>query len=228
MGGPGLAPPHPPPPLPAAPGRLQALERDLFLLLLLGAFFGAFFLRWRVGSTLGLSAFGQWPGGGGGLVWRREMEVLGAAQTLGAGDSSAAWQAQAAPGDAASIDEQYLCPTEEQPRAAGPHPLAELTVEESLASTKPRLPSDITIVTQLTFDRLPMLEGQCAQWRSVLSAAVYVPLLRCQAIMVSLNVSEEPQYIPLQAAKQQLRDFHRKIEAEGAPAPITCFEGWGG
>ena len=207
---PAPGPPPPPPPPPAVPAHLQALGHGLFLLIV-----GAFFVWRNVGSTLGLSVPGQWPGSGPS---RRE-----AARTLGEGGSSAALQAQAAPSDGASIDEQYLCPPEEQPRASGPRPLAELTAEVSLSSAKPRLPNDITIITQLTFDRLPMLEGQCAQWHSVLSAAVYVPLLRGQAVMVSLNVSEEPQSIPLQAAKQQLRDFHRKSEAEGALAPIV----WG-
>jgi glycosyltransferase-like protein LARGE len=41
-------------------------------------------------------------------------------------------------------------------------------------SAKPRAPTDITLVTQLSVDRLPMLRRQCESWGSVIAAAAHV------------------------------------------------------
>lgn len=82
-------------------------------------------------------------------------------------------------------------------------------------SPRPRAQSDITIVSQLSLDRLEVLGHQCTAWGGVTSAAVYLPLL--------VEHTPQQQAASLAAARATLTDFHAATEAAGAsPTPSCC------
>lgn len=78
-------------------------------------------------------------------------------------------------------------------------------------SPRGRSASDITIVSQLSMDRLEVLGQQCGAWGGVTSAAVYLPLLVEQSpLQHAASVAE---------ARAALSAFHAATEAAGAPPP---------
>ncbi|KAK9796664.1 hypothetical protein WJX73_002272 [Symbiochloris irregularis] len=83
--------------------------------------------------------------------------------------------------------------------------LPSLKVEATFQSQRPRSPSDITIVTQCSVDRLPMLREQCKSWLGITSVAVYWPLMFFQA-----NNTDS-----IKAAVDTVQQFHTALEAEG-------------
>ena len=58
------------------------------------------------------------------------------------------------------------------PSLSRPWPVPDLLEEFSLVSRKPRSDASITLVTQLSPDRLPYLEAQCRSWGGVVR---YIP-----------------------------------------------------
>ncbi|KAG7673702.1 hypothetical protein KSW81_006894 [Nannochloris sp. 'desiccata'] len=116
------------------------------------------------------------------------------AARLGAFDG--ATQTQQQPGGQVTTDDAYLCREKQQ----DPQILAELpqlNIEQILDTSKARTQSDVTLVTQLSFERLYMLEGQCDVWNGVISAAVYIALVNGQAVTVELNSNQDPQLTPM-------------------------------
>ena len=129
------------------------------------------------------------------------------------GTTAAATDASGQHGGSATIDDEFGCP--DGPEAApGGRPLPRLRIEHVLQSSKPRLPSDVTLVTQLSFERLYMLEGQCDVWNGVVAAAVYIALVGDEAVTVELNSNQDPQLTELSLVKQKLADFHNLTEAK--------------
>ena len=113
---------------------------------------------------------------------------------------------------ASDIEQRFGCAGRDLTVAA----LPQLTAQAALASAKNRTPTNITIVTHLTLDRLAMVEGQCAEWPGVISVAVYVPLLGGKAITVWVQgTSEEQHLIELDQAKERLCKLHRWAETRG-------------
>jgi hypothetical protein len=79
-------------------------------------------------------------------------------------------------------------------------------------SGKHRPPTAVTVVTQLSIDRLAALELQCSVWGSSIAAAVHVPLLEG---LVSSSLEE----IDGQGAAAPLgllQAFHDRMESEGS------------
>mmetsp|Transcript_16225 Transcript_16225/g.48603 ORF Transcript_16225/g.48603 Transcript_16225/m.48603 type:complete len:489 (+) Transcript_16225:2030-3496(+) len=85
--------------------------------------------------------------------------------------------------------------------------LPDLHIEFEIRSPRPRAQSDITIVSQLSLDRLEVLGHQCTAWGGVTSAAVYLPLL--------VEHTPQQQAASLAAARATLTDFHAATEAAG-------------
>jgi hypothetical protein len=92
--------------------------------------------------------------------------------------------------------------------------LPQLKIEHILDSKKPRAATDVTLVTQLSFERLYMLEGQCDVWNGVISAAVYIALVDGQAVTVELDSEEDPRLTPIAIVRKQFEEFHRMAEAK--------------
>lgn len=82
--------------------------------------------------------------------------------------------------------------------------LPNLKVEATYRSQRPRAPTDITLVTQCSVDRLPMLREQCRTWMGITSVAIYWPLMYFQQ-----NNTES-----LQDAINTVQSFHESMEAE--------------
>ena len=61
-----------------------------------------------------------------------------------------------------------------------------------------------------------MLEGQCDVWSGVISAAVYIALVRGRAVIVELNSNQDPMLAPLDLVEQRFREFHDMAEGKGA------------
>ncbi|GAB4821433.1 hypothetical protein N2152v2_008479 [Parachlorella kessleri] len=74
-------------------------------------------------------------------------------------------------------------------------------------------PQHVTLVTQLSLERLNMLENQCEVWPHALAAAVYVPLLK--ELVVSLD-SPALNGIRLAQALEMVGNFHARLQSEGA------------
>ena len=100
--------------------------------------------------------------------------------------------------------------------------LPALRVEALLRSRRPRRPTDVTILTQLSAERLPMLRRLCGAWISTVSAAVYLPLLEGYVVLVDPGLSGEMRLVPAKAMKARLQDFHKSMEQEGG------LWGWAG
>ncbi|PSC71803.1 Glycosyltransferase LARGE2 [Micractinium conductrix] len=95
--------------------------------------------------------------------------------------------------------------------AAPAAPLPHLRSAAVLFSRKRRPPAGVTVVTQLSLERLAMLERQCRSWSHPLAAAVYVPLLHgrvASADSAALDGSS------LDAALLPLLRLHAQMEAD--------------
>lgn len=90
--------------------------------------------------------------------------------------------------------------------------LPQLKIEQTVDSAKPRMPSDVTLVTQLSFERLYMLEGQCNVWSGVISAAVYIALVDGKAVTVELNSNQDPQLTSMDVIRRKFEEFHKLAE----------------
>lgn len=112
-----------------------------------------------------------------------------------------------------TTDDLYLC-REKQEDAQILAELPQLKIEQILDTSKPRSPSDVTLVTQLSFERLYMLEGQCDVWNGVVSAAVYIALVNGQAVTVELNSNQDPQLTPMDTILEKFKEFHRLAESK--------------
>ena len=130
-----------------------------------------------------------------------------------------------------SVDEQFACQIvgNSGDGAAVPPPLPALRVAGVLATSKARRPTDITIVTQLSMDRLPMLQALCGTWASRVSAAIYLPLLAGGHVLcMEPDQPEEPRLVPLEATQRMLSSFHKTAEAKGACMFCGRWVGKGG
>ncbi|PSC70030.1 Glycosyltransferase LARGE2 [Micractinium conductrix] len=87
----------------------------------------------------------------------------------------------------------------------------ELTVRRIWLSTKPRNATDVSLVTQLSVDRLRMLEGQCSNWGSVISAAVHIPLMKGRVVSEVDDLYGQDVEKPL----EMISEFHDRMEREG-------------
>jgi len=113
-----------------------------------------------------------------------------------------------------TIDSMYLCPDKLQDPAVV-EALPQLKVEASLSSNKPREPTDVTLITQLSFERLYMLQGQCDVWHGVISAAVHIALVNGKAVTVELNSNQDPQLTDMSEILQRFKEFHTFAENRG-------------
>ncbi|GAB4818755.1 hypothetical protein N2152v2_005801 [Parachlorella kessleri] len=109
-----------------------------------------------------------------------------------------------------ALDAPYGCPG--KPNTAD---LPALKIEQVLKTKKPRQPTDVTLVTQLSFERLYMLEGQCDVWSGVISAAVYIALVKGRAVVVELNSNQDPMLVSMELVEQRFKEFHGMAESKG-------------
>lgn len=93
--------------------------------------------------------------------------------------------------------------------------LPNLQIEKVLNSRKEKQATDVTLVTQLSFERLYMLEGQCDVWSGVISAAVYIALVKGQAVIVELNSNQDPMLASMDLVQQRFQEFHDMAEGKG-------------
>lgn len=105
----------------------------------------------------------------------------------------------------------YLC-EEKTKNATVTYELPQLKIEQTLDSKKDKTNTDVTLVTQLSFERLYMLEGQCDVWDGVISAAVYIALVDGQAVTINLESDDMPELKPLDEVRQKFEQFHRLAE----------------
>jgi hypothetical protein len=79
------------------------------------------------------------------------------------------------------------------------------TVQEWVSKKSIPINRSISVVTQLSIDRLPMLENQCRSWKNdVLVAAIYVPLEKVER--------KDSQNIPFEL-KSSMSDVIRSVDA---------------
>jgi hypothetical protein len=122
---------------------------------------------------------------------------------------------QQASGASGTVDDLYLCP-DKLANATIVEQLPQLKIEQVLDSGKPRSAQDVTLVTQLSFERLYMLEGQCDVWNGVISAAVYIALLNGRVVTVELNSNQDPRLTDIAEVQRKFKQFHQLAEAKGA------------
>ena len=86
-----------------------------------------------------------------------------------------------------------------------------LTSQRVWRSAKRRSPSSVTIVTQLSIDRLSALELQCSVWGSVIAAAIHVPLVDgvINSLLPEINGKGEDAPLSL------IHAFHSRMETDG-------------
>lgn len=86
-----------------------------------------------------------------------------------------------------------------------------LNTERVWRSAKRRPPFAVTVVTQLSIDRLAALELQCSVWGSVIAAAVHVPLVDglVQSSLKEIDGKEKDAPLAL------LNAFHSRMETDG-------------
>lgn len=113
-----------------------------------------------------------------------------------------------------TVDDLFLCP-DKLANATMLEQLPQLKIEQMLDSSKPRSPQDVTLVTQLSFERLYMLEGQCDVWNGVISAAVYIALLNGKVVTVELNSNQNPRLADIAEVEAKFKKFHQLAEAKG-------------
>jgi hypothetical protein len=164
--------------------------------------------------------------GGAGLVQQSQLATASATEadvTAGgasqprpsasvAGATTATSALAAATG---TVDDLYLC-ADKLANNTIVEQLPQLKIEQVLDSSKPRSPQDVTLVTQLSFERLYMLEGQCDVWNGVISAAVYIALLNGKVVTVELNSNQDPRLTDIAEVEQKFKQFHQLAEAKGA------------
>jgi len=92
-----------------------------------------------------------------------------------------------------------------------PPQVPDVIVRQIWRSNKLRRLTDVTLVTQLSIDRLHALETQCSIWGAVVSAAVYVPLVDNAIVSEDGDLSGGG----MEAAIAAIEKFHRKQENEG-------------
>lgn len=114
-----------------------------------------------------------------------------------------------------TVDDLFLC-ADKLGNSTMVEQLPQLKIEQVLDSNKPRSPQDVTLVTQLSFERLYMLEGQCDVWNGVISAAVYIALLNGKVVTVELNSNQDPRLTDIAEVEQKFKQFHQLAEAKGA------------
>lgn len=115
-----------------------------------------------------------------------------------------------------NTDDMYFCEDKETVGKDGSQLdiLPQLKIEHKIDTKKQRSKTDVTLVTQLSFERLYMLEGQCAVWSGVISAAVYIALVDGKAVTVELNSNQDPHLTPMEHIRQKFEEFHRVTEAK--------------
>lgn len=86
-----------------------------------------------------------------------------------------------------------------------------LVVKKVYWSKKVRNPNDITLVTQLSIDRLSALEVQCSLWSGVVTAAVYVPAVDTRIVSSNKKIANRTPSVLLDF----LKEFHAAQEASG-------------
>lgn len=91
--------------------------------------------------------------------------------------------------------------------------LPELQSVRVLRSAAPRSPRAVTLVTQLSLNRLAMLENQCRAHRGPIAAVVYVAVVQ-PAGTVFCPEATHLDGRPLQAAVDAVLAFHGRMEAE--------------
>lgn len=114
--------------------------------------------------------------------------------------------------DESNTDDVYFCPEKVKKGSTALDTLPQLKIEHKIDSRKKRSKTDVSLVTQLSFERLYMLEGQCAVWSGVISAAVYIALVDGKAVTVELNSNQDPHLTPMEHVRQKFEEFHRVTE----------------
>jgi hypothetical protein len=122
------------------------------------------------------------------------------------------------------VDDLYRC-ADKLGNATIVEQLPQLKIEQELSTNKARSPQDVTLVTQLSFERLYMLEGQCDVWNGVISAAVYIALLNGKVVTVELNSNQDPRLTDISEVEAKFKQFHQLAEAKGERGG-GCWE-WG-
>lgn len=122
----------------------------------------------------------------------------------------------------ATVDDLFLC-EDKLKNSTIVEQLPQLKIQQVLDSNKPRSPQDVTLVTQLSFERLYMLEGQCDVWNGVISAAVYIALLNGKVVTVELNSNQDPRLTDITEVERKFKQFHQLAEAKGAHVPGLCM-----
>lgn len=112
------------------------------------------------------------------------------------------------------MDDLYRC-ADKLGNATIVEQLPQLKIEQELSTNKARSPQDVTLVTQLSFERLYMLEGQCDVWNGVISAAVYIALLNGKVVTVELNSNQDPRLTDISEVEAKFKQFHQLAEAKG-------------
>ena len=116
-----------------------------------------------------------------------------------------------------TTDDLYFCPekwTGDSKDTPALDTLPQLKFEHRIDTKKEREHTDVTLVTQLSFERLYMLEGQCAVWKGVISAAVYIALVDGKAVTVELNSNLDQHLTPMEHIREKFEEFHRVTEAK--------------
>lgn len=128
-------------------------------------------------------------------------------------DASQSYLGQSSGRSQPTTDDLFLCKNKMHD-AGVKEQIPQLEIVHILDTRKPRSPSDVTLVTQLSFERLYMLEGQCNVWDGVVSAAVYIALVNGQAVTVELNSNQDPQLTHMDVILKTFEDFHQIVEAK--------------
>lgn len=89
-------------------------------------------------------------------------------------------------------------------------------------------PADITVITQLSLDRLPSLMQQCASWRGPTAAVVYAPLARGR--LAGYEGHDDPAVAALAGSTpldvlEYVRGYYRRIAALEGEAGGRCLGG---
>ncbi|KAL4446810.1 hypothetical protein ABPG77_008054 [Micractinium sp. CCAP 211/92] len=86
-----------------------------------------------------------------------------------------------------------------------------LTVQRMWLTGKQRNGTDVSLVTQLSVDRLYMLEAQCGSWGSIISASVHIPLVEGRIVSELAELAGKDAGAPLEV----ISDFHERMEKRG-------------
>lgn len=90
--------------------------------------------------------------------------------------------------------------------------LPELGRAGTWRGSRPRREQGVTLVTQLSLNRLSMLHRQCDAWTDVIAAALYVPVA---AGLIVAPEDAEMHGRPVEAAVQRVAAFHAELEQAG-------------